>query len=140
VKIFSEHPDGITPDLATEAIRREIREAGIHSSGPSILEREANCDFPAVEKEFKVIDTCTVTAIVDSALKERMQRHEKIPFDDIQNGSVQIWLHRKGEYDLQPIPGFDDLFFWNLAYDDFVGYMAGVLTILKNNNQGGTIL
>jgi len=126
----------IRPDLATEAMRREIRSDGLRQIGNEILSYERNLQFPQMAESFKVIDSETITVIVDENLKQKILKHEKIDFNEIQQLSVQIWFNKESKYDLQAIEGFPELRFWNLLYDDFLGYMAGVLPILKQDQNG----
>jgi len=35
---------------------------------------------------------------------------------------------------------YPDLYEWNLAYDDFLGYMAGVLQVEEFSAKGGAAL
>ena len=43
-----------------------------------ILKAERNANFPEVEKLFRVIDSETVTAIVDEALVLRLESYENV--------------------------------------------------------------
>ncbi len=126
----------IRPVLATEAMRREIRSDGLKQIGNEILAYERNLQFPQVAESFKVIDSKTITVIVDENLKQKMLKHERIDFNEIQQLSIQIWFDKEFKYDLQSIEGFPELRFWNLLYDDFLGYMAGVLPLLKQTKTG----
>jgi hypothetical protein len=42
---------------------------------------------------------------------------------------VQIWATKKIDFGLAPIESYPGLFAWDLAYDDFTGYMAGALNV-----------
>jgi len=126
----------IRPDLATEAMKREIRSDGLRQIGNEILSYERNLQFPQVAESFKVIDSKTITVIVNENLKQKILKREKIDFNEIQQLSVQIWFNKESKYDLQAIDGFPELRFWNLLYDGFLGYMAGVLPILKQDQNG----
>jgi CRISPR-associated endonuclease/helicase Cas3 len=128
----------VKPDSATEAMRREIRQNGLRKISDEIMASERNLRFPDVADKFKVIDSNTVTVIVDEILKDRLKKHEKVMPDDIQKGSVQIWADRKVRYDLQPLDGLAGMWAWNLLYDDFLGYMAGVLPLLKQDQNGSS--
>lgn len=133
-ELFSENQ--VNPIYATEAMRREIRQVGLHEISEEILKSERNLRFPDVAEKFKVIDSKTITVIVNERLKERLRNHDKISPSDIQNGSVQIWADKEFKYDMQSIEGFPELRLWNLLYDDFLGYMAGVLPLLKQERTG----
>jgi len=135
-ELFSEKQ--VRPDSATEAMRREIRQNGLHRISEEILMCERTLKFPDVAEKFKVIDSNTITAVVDETLKERLKKHAKVSPDEIQKGSVQIWADREARYDMQSLDGFPELRLWNLMYDDFLGYMAGVLPLLKLNHNGSS--
>jgi CRISPR/Cas system-associated endonuclease/helicase Cas3 len=129
----------VNPESSTEAMRREIRQEGLRKIADEICRCELAMKFPDVEKLFKVIESNTLTVIVDKTLKERIENRDKVTPDEIQKGSVQIWSDKEVKYDMQPILGFPDLRYWNLAYNDFLGYMAGVLPTLFLNQDGGII-
>ncbi|MBI4651800.1 CRISPR-associated endonuclease Cas3'' [Candidatus Desantisbacteria bacterium] len=122
-KIFSE--------FCTEAMKREVREKNQTSAdNNSIVIAERNKEFPSVKEQFKIIPSNTVTTIIDKDLKERIERHEKIDFMELQQKSVAIYSNRIDLYALEPLHGFNDLYLWLLDYDeDFLGYMAGVLKL-----------
>jgi hypothetical protein len=49
---------------------------------------------------------------------------------ELQRYSVNIYTTKIDSNALKPIYGFrDELYEWNLDYDDFLGYMAGVLKL-----------
>ncbi len=130
----------VNPESSTEAMRRTIRQDGLRKIADEICKCEMAMKFPDVEKLFKVIESNTLTVIVDKTLKDRIENRDKVTPDEIQKGSVQIWMDKALKYDLQPILGFPDLRYWNLAYDDFLGYMAGVLKILYLHEDSGAIV
>ncbi len=130
----------VNPESSTEAMRREIRQDGLRKIADEICRCELAMKFPDVEKLFKVIESNTLTVIVDKTLKERIENRDKVTPDEIQKGSVQIWSDKEVKYDMQPILGFPNLRFWNLAYDSFLGYMAGVLKLLYVQQDSGAII
>jgi CRISPR/Cas system-associated endonuclease/helicase Cas3 len=122
----------IAPEFCREAMRREVRNKNQGScQDDPIVKDEAKRKFPEVNRQFRIIDSNTLTAIVDDDLCRRIANHEKIDFREIQQKSVAIYTSKAMAYGVSPIGRFDDLYAWNLAYDDFLGYMAGVL-ILAN--------
>ena len=135
-ELFAENQ--VNPESATEAMRREIRQTGLCKISEEILKSERNLRFPDVAEKFKVIDSNTITVIVDEKLKERLKKHDKVSPEEIQKESVQIWANKEVKYDLQAIDGFPELRLWNLLYDDFLGYMAGVMPILELNQNGSS--
>ena len=129
----------VSPDFCTEALRREITQEGMPKKKKDIDIAERNADFPIVEKLFRVIDSDTVTAIVDEALVLRLEAYEKITRAELQSASVQIWHNKEQEFGLERLErvrGYDDLRKWILPYDRFLGYMAGVLPLVDGGRNG----
>lgn len=73
-----------------------------------------------------MIDNHSVSALVHAAPDEDIRIHE-IRREQVQMDTVQIPQHRIKDWNVQPIR--DELYRWTLAYDGFLGYMAGVLSI-----------
>lgn len=119
----------IAPEFCTEAMKREVREKNqVSANSNTIVILERKKDFPAVEEQFKIIDSNTVTVLIDQELRAKIERHEKVSFIELQQKSVAIYSNNIGKYALKPLQGFNDLYTWMLNYDsDFLGYMAGVL-------------
>lgn len=124
-ELFNE--GNVSSEFSTEAMRRELRIKEIEDSSYLIQKAERSYDFPTVEEKFKVIPDNTITAVVDENIISQLKKHEKIDFDMIQQSSVAIYLWKIKEYDIQEFERYPGLYWWNLAYDDFIGYMAGVL-------------
>lgn len=121
----------VSPEQCKEALRREVRQDGLKKIVEEISTAERNRDFPAVEEAFKVIDSNTVTAVIDEALKARLDNGDKVSVEELQSRSVQIWSYRKDEWALRESSRFPGVMFWTLAYDGFLGFMAGVLNVLQ---------
>lgn len=51
-------------------------------------------------------------------------------------GSVQLWAGKEREFALPELRGLPGVFRWNLAYNNFIGYLAGVLPLLKSGQSG----
>lgn len=129
----------VSPDFCTEALRREIRQEGMPKKKKDIDIAERNADFPAVERLFRVIDSETVTAVVDEALLLRLEAYERVTRAELQSASVQIWHSKEQQFGLErleSIRGYDDLRRWTLPYDSFLGYMAGVLPLVDSGYDG----
>lgn len=136
-ELFAE--DKVTPDFCTEALRDEIRQEGMPKKKEDILKAERNADFPTVEKLFRIIDSDTVTAIMDEMLVVRLEAYEKVTRAELQSASVQIWHSKEQEFGLERLDrvrGYDDLRKWMLPYDRFLGYMAGVLPLVDGGQNG----
>ena len=92
-----------------------------------ITDEELKC-FPLIEAEFKVIASDTRPVIVDKAISNQVC-HGNIDWRGIQKNSVQIAKYKLDELRTPMI--YDGLYEWNLKYDNFIGYMAGVIQSKK---------
>jgi hypothetical protein len=117
----------ISPDLCTDALKREIRLAGNFSE--SLLIKDKQLRFPQVEKDFQVIASDTRTVVVGDELIERLEKHLPVNWRDIQKSSVQIWGYRLDALHIPEVLRHHGIYKWIFNYDDFIGYMAGVLRI-----------
>lgn len=117
----------ISPDLCTNALKREIRLAGTFSE--SLLKSEKLMQFPQVEKNFNVISSDTKTVVVDEELIKKLESHAPVDWREIQKLSVQIWGYRLNDLRIPEVLGHPGIYKWSYAYDDFIGYMAGILTV-----------
>lgn len=123
----------ITPDLCTTALKREIRLAGTFTG--TLLKYEEALQFPQVEKDFRVIASDTRTVIVDDAIVNKLEKHYPVDWRTIQKSSVQIWGYRLDYLRLPEIVGHPGVYRWIYDYDDFIGYMAGVLKMTNDPNN-----
>ncbi len=117
----------ISPDLCTNALKREIRLAGTFSD--SLLKSEGLMQFPQVEKNFNVISADTRTVVVGEELITKLENHAPVDWREIQKSSVQIWGYRLNDLRIPEVLGHPGLYKWTYAYDDFVGYMVGILSV-----------
>lgn len=125
----------ITPELCKEAMRREVRNLnqGRCENDP-IVKAEKARQFPDVQEQFKVISSNTITVVVDENLRTRLEDREKrwtVTSSELQQNTVAIYSTKAIQYGVMRIDGFSELYAWTLAYDDFLGYMAGVLTVVN---------
>jgi CRISPR-associated endonuclease/helicase Cas3 len=128
----------VSPESCNEALRREIRQKEMDKD--NIIKREHGADFPAVEQLFRVIASDTVTVIADPDLIQQLEHGEKVSFDDLQLGSVQIWQDRVRDLRLEDVAGLSGVKKWSLDYDPFLGYMAGILPLIDMDKDGFTIV
>jgi CRISPR-associated endonuclease/helicase Cas3 len=120
----------VAPEHCKEAMRREVRNRNQGMCGDDpIVKAEKTRNFPEVDEKFCVIPSNTMTVIVDEELRRSIERREKIDFREIQQKSVAIYTKKAMNFAVAPIQGHNDLYAWTLGYDDFIGYMAGVLTV-----------
>ena len=124
-------------ELVTAAMREEIR--GLADDRLSKAERER--DYPEVAKAGRVIDTDTRLVVVESELLQRLEARQRVRFQDLLLGSVQIWATAIETLALESVRGHSELYAWQYDYDAcFLGYMAGILKLKDFQAQGGAIL
>lgn len=123
------HEGQVAASYSKEALRREIRQEGMKKEATHIIRAEQNQEFPTVEERFKVIDTATVTVVVDENVKRRLEEGNSVAREEFQLHSVQIWGYRTKEWGLVESRKSPGLLLWNMGYDDFLGYMKGVLEL-----------
>ncbi len=133
----------VTPEFCKEALRREIRWDNALSD--ELLRAESasdarNSDFPKVAELFKVIDSNTVTVVIASELREQLRHGKWCGRDTLQKRSVQIWGWRVEELGLEEFPKFPGVYGWRLAYDSFLGYMAGLLPTIEFASGKPTVI
>lgn len=123
----------VAPEYCKEALRREIR--WNNTLTDEIIKAEStrdarNTDFRKVAELFKVIDTNTVTVVVASQLQEQLLRGQWCGREQLQKHSVQIWGWRIEQLRLREFPRFPGFYGWSYDYDDFIGYMFGLLPVI----------
>jgi hypothetical protein len=124
-------------------LRRELN-AGLgqtETSAQAILQAEREADYPEVAKLCRLITADTRTVLVDPGLIARFEtkNHDQLPSArEVLKHSVQIWASRldPGRWPTKPIGLDGELWAWIGAYDNFLGYMAGVLPLLRAGQEG----
>jgi len=131
----------VNPESCTEAMKREVRErnGGMAKDDPIVIAEEAG-KFPEVTELFKVIDEGEVfTVVIDPNLKNRIEAWEKPSREDMQKHTVRMRINIIRALALPRIGQHEELFFcYPEYYDEFLGYMRGVLRVI-NTSQGGAI-
>lgn len=129
--------DRVTPDACTDALKLEVREKGNLDLVDTLFKMESAKQFVSVADTFKVIASDTVTVLTPGPFLEAIQNGARPDWKSLQNHCVQIWANKKIDFGLAPIDTYPDLFAWQLAYDDFIGYMAGALDV--NDIKSGKV-
>jgi CRISPR-associated endonuclease Cas3-HD len=125
LEIFFKKKIPIDPELSTESIKEEITTDVVSSIYEKLVLAEQINRFPEVEKLFKVINTDTRLVLVDDELADKIKNHKKVDWLELQKKSVNILESKLKESRTSTIiPG---VYHWNLKYDGFLGYMAGLL-------------
>jgi CRISPR-associated endonuclease/helicase Cas3 len=96
-------------DLVTAAIAEESKNS-LADDRLSKAEREN--DYPTVARHGRVIAADTRVVVVDRTLVDRLLADERVSFQEILLGSVQIWAQRIEALGLRPVPGRDELYEW----------------------------
>jgi hypothetical protein len=121
--------DRVTPDACTEALKLEVREQGNPEQVDTLFNMESAKQFVSVTDNFKVIASDTVTVLMPGPFLNAIQDGAHPDWKSLQSHCVQIWANKKIDFGLAPIEAYPGLFAWDLAYDDFIGYMAGALDV-----------
>ena len=135
--MFKENKVG--PAHCTEALVREIRAGRGAELNQELRKAEECLDFPKVQELFRVINKESKTVVVSQALQERLRRWEAVEWQELQKHSVQIYADKIDNLGLECAPSMPDVYLWNLLYDDFLGYMKGVLPLIEAQMVGGFI-
>jgi len=125
---FIETDTKIEPSLTTWAIEKELKLYGSDSMSKQLPDKEREHNFPFVNQNFKVIDSDTRIAVVDKNIANNI-REGTINWRELQENSLQIAYCKLQDLHIPPIA--DGIYDWNLRYDDFLGYMAGILDKLS---------
>lgn len=129
------------PDDCTDALQREVQQD--HGEKASrmdeIFQAEKDADYPQVAKLCRIIDAATQTVVVEPGLIQRLENPDRSQWPDWREmmlGSVQLWMGKEREFALPELRGLPGVFRWNLEYNPFIGYMAGVLSLLRAGKTG----
>jgi CRISPR-associated endonuclease/helicase Cas3 len=125
-----------------EALQRELDRADIKPFLKRLKMEENALSFATVEDLFHVISAQTFTAVVKPELIDRLASFQPVPFRELQDGSVQLWLGKEREFALPEFPHLRGVYRWNLegGYDPFLGVMKGILPLLKAAKFGLDVL
>ena len=127
---YLEKDISINPSLTTASIAEEIALYGMDPSHRKLLRAEELRNFPYVDSNFRVNDSDTRIAIVSQDVRTKYI-HGKLDWRELQRTSVQITKYKLDDLRVPLLA--DGLYYWNLGYDDFLGYMSGVLHPQKHN-------
>jgi len=123
-----------------EALRKEAQRDSPAKATKKLLEVEDGFDFPEVARLFRVIATDTRTVLVNYEIEERLKSRrplERPSWKEMMENSVQVWSNRLPFLPFHPLTGFEEiLVIQKGSYDDFLGYMKGVLLLLRGQAKG----
>ncbi|WP_019850204.1 CRISPR-associated helicase/endonuclease Cas3 [Desulfitobacterium sp. PCE1] len=132
LKGYFEGNRAIVPELSTQSLADEIALYGLSKKHEKLVTDENLQRFPQVERAFKVIDSDTRIVIVDPSMAKRLQ-YGKVDWKELQKVSVQIAKYKLDELRTPMI--IDKIYRWNLEYDGFLGYMAGIVKLKKYRGE-----
>ena len=132
LKEYWEQNIPISPEQTTQSIKDEIALYGLNRVHRKLMEHEDLQNFPQVERDFKVINSDTRLAVVDTSVAKRL-RAGIFNWRELQKVSVQIAKYKLDELRIPHI--MDEIYHWNLEYDNFLGYMAGIVKRKKLDGQ-----
>lgn len=135
LKRYFESKIAIVPELSTQSISDEIVLYGLSGKHKRLVDAESNLNFPQVENDFKVIDTDSRLVVVEVTVASQL-KYGKIDWRGLQKVSVQIAKFKLDELKTPII--VDNIYRWNLDYDGFLGYMAGIVKLKKYS--GGVMI
>lgn len=128
--------DRLSPsDIVRGALHLELTEV-MQIRARRLCAAEDNMEYPEVSQLCQVIrDTEHMTVVVDREIAQRLRNQEPVSSRDLQLHSVEIRGRRLRDLAplLTPILSSTSLYAWEGTYeDDFLGYMAGALPVLRN--------
>ncbi len=117
----------ITPELSTRSMNDEIiRDDSCIKTIKNLVEQEKAMQFQTIDREFKVIDSDTVSVVIDAQLADKISCG-KGDWSVLQKKSVSVRRYKVKPWKLKEIAS--GVYHWTLPYDDFLGYMSGVLSM-----------
>lgn len=123
----------IVPEFSTKSMNDEIiRDESCINSMVHLMDLEERMQFQAVNDQFEMIDSNTVSAVVDIHLSELIACG-KGDWQLLQKKIVSIRREKVREWNLKEIA--TGVYQWTLRYDSFLGYMRGVLDIEKQKHD-----
>ena len=121
---------------------KEVRERNrrMAKDDPIVIAEKAG-KYPEVAELFKVIEEGEAfTVVIDDALRDRIEAGEKPSKEDMQTLTVRMRLDQINRLRLPHIGRYPDLFFcYPECYDEFLGYMKGILQVIEHVQDGSIV-
>lgn len=125
-----------TPEYCTEAVRLYLN--GINEK-INFNTLEKNKCFNTISEEFKVINNCTISILIDTEIALRIQEGKYVSATDISRNSIQLWM-TKFEDVLEKIGGIEEItsqygesyYVWKNDYDPEYYGIGRTLMDVKN--------
>lgn len=137
---FFEQGRVISPELCTEAMKKEIREQSSFSIKLSADEK--NYAFKTVEEGFKVIEDESQLTVINRELLRRILNFEDVSWQEIQRGSVRIRKNIRERLKIEESQRYPGVLLWpdGAKYSQFLGYMEAVLELDDIDKNGYAII
>lgn len=137
---FFEQGRDISPQLCTEAVKKEMREQGSFSE--KLSHDEASYAFKTVEEEFKVIKDESYLTVINRKLVGQIRNFEDVSWREIQKGSVRIRKNICERLKIEESQRYPGLLLWpeGAKYSSFLGYMEAVLELDDIDKAGYAIV
>jgi len=145
--LFAEHGENLGPQHCKEALQRELNTS--FGEPEKLVARiqtaERNEDYPQVAQDCRLITADTRTVLVSQELIARFLTFDPQQFPasrEVMRHSVQVWENKLRDLPVTRALGFgEELVGIQLdCYDDFLGYMKGLIPLLEAQREGGFIL
>lgn len=115
----------IMPDLSTRSMDDQIiRNDGCMKQIRKFCDLEKNMEFESLEKKFQVIEHKTILAVPDKDVVRQIMEGD-CDWRILQQKSVSVNCCNKQKWSLRELA--EGIYQWTLGYDNFLGYMRGVL-------------
>ena len=120
-------------ELSTLAVRREavLRNKTCVIS-KDLAKNEFKYNYQNVNENYKIIESDTLTVVINEYITQQLLNAKPVTWQTIQMNSIQIWGNKLSEYGVSEI-GDSGIYQWDLEYNNFLGYMAGALTVIQAN-------
>jgi len=137
---FFEQEREISPQLCTEAMKKEMREQ--NSFSEKMVHDEKNYAFKSVEENFKVIKDESYLAVINRKLIGQIRNFEEVSWQEIQNGSVRIRKNICERLKIEESQRYPGVLLWpeGAKYSSFLGYMEAVLELDDFDKAGYAII
>lgn len=146
-KMFVEHGERLGPQHCTEALRREVNSGFGETEimARDIIDAEKREDYPEVAKLCRIIATNTRTVLVSQDLIERFRAGDPKEFPsplEVMRYSVQVYPNKRNDLPVtRPLsPDGELVGIQPNCYDEFLGYMKGLLPLLESQRDGGIVV
>ncbi|MEW6160426.1 MAG: DEAD/DEAH box helicase, partial [Verrucomicrobiota bacterium] len=146
-ELFADYGENLGPQHCTEALRRELNASfgEPESLAARIQTAELNEDYPQVAQDCRLITADTRTVLVNQELIARFLTFDPRQFPtarEVMRHSVQVWETKLRDLPVTRALGFGEelVGIQPDCYDDFLGYMKGLLPLLEAQQKGGFVL